>query len=85
MSDEPRDAVDEHFREGVEHLQAAALELIQAARSFLDVAEDVVKDPGAVMDLVAVLALQAQAATRARPSSRKDDGGDGRVERIRVL
>jgi len=37
--DDPRTA------EGVEHLQRAARELLRAARSFLDVVEDVVEDP----------------------------------------
>ena len=34
----------EHTTEGVEHIQRAARELIGAARSFLDAAEDVVED-----------------------------------------
>ena len=42
---------DDRVKEGVEHLQAAALELIAAARVFLDIAEDAVKDPS---DLVAL-------------------------------
>jgi hypothetical protein len=33
----------EHAVEGLEHLQAAALELIAAARAFLDAAEDLVR------------------------------------------
>lgn len=37
--DDPRTA------DGVEHLQRAARELLAAARSFLDVAEDMVEDP----------------------------------------
>ena len=37
--DDPRTA------QGVEHLQSAARELLKAARSFLDVVEDVVEDP----------------------------------------
>lgn len=32
------------LEQGVEHLQAAAHEMLAAARSFLDVVEDVVKD-----------------------------------------
>lgn len=51
--DDPRAA------EGVEHLQRAARELLQAARSFLDVVEDVVEDPerlgGAAAGLVDVV------------------------------
>ena len=33
-------------REGVEHLQAAAIEVIAAVRAFLDVAEDIVRTAG---------------------------------------
>ncbi|MGB3410231.1 MAG: hypothetical protein WBA45_03465 [Microthrixaceae bacterium] len=36
---------DRRTAEGLEHLQAAANELVAAARSFLDVAEDVIADP----------------------------------------
>lgn len=36
---------DQRTAEGLEHLQAAANELLAAARSFLDVAEDVISDP----------------------------------------
>ena len=43
----PSDRYD-RAREGVEHLQAAARELIHAARAVLDVAEDLVDDPDAV-------------------------------------
>jgi hypothetical protein len=38
-------ATNERARESVEHLQAAARELIAAARAALDVAEDLVDDP----------------------------------------
>jgi hypothetical protein len=45
--DETHDGADasDRAREGVEHLQAAARELIAAARAALDVAEDLVDDP----------------------------------------
>jgi hypothetical protein len=44
--DEPAGAAgSDRAREGVEHLQAAARELIAAARAALDVAEDLVDDP----------------------------------------
>ncbi|CAN5708849.1 hypothetical protein BH10ACT3_BH10ACT3_09670 [soil metagenome] len=36
---------DPRAAEGVEHLQRAAREMLKAARSFLDVVEDVVEDP----------------------------------------
>jgi hypothetical protein len=50
--------------EGLAHLQVAAVELIAAARAFLDVAEDVVRDPGAaasVVDTLGALAAMARA------------------------
>lgn len=60
-----------------EHLQTAALELIAAARVVLDLAEEVVKEPGGTMALI-----QHLGARPARP-------GDGatpapKVQRIRV-
>ena len=38
--------MSEHAAEGLEHLQAAAVELIAAARAFLAVAEDLVTAVG---------------------------------------
>jgi hypothetical protein len=66
-------------REGLEHLQAAARELIEAARAILDVAEDVVNDPEAVASAVTGLGAlgdlvrsRAGSAQWGRPA-----GGDG--------
>jgi hypothetical protein len=47
---------DGRAAEGAEHLQRAALEVIGAARAFLDVAEEVVNDPDAVGEIVVELA-----------------------------
>jgi hypothetical protein len=63
--------------EVVEHLQAAALELIAAARVVLDLAEEAVKEPGGVVALVQHLAPP-------RPTSRPASDRDSRVQRIRV-
>jgi hypothetical protein len=41
----------ERAREGLEHLQAAARELIAAARAALDVAEDLIDDPETVSSM----------------------------------
>lgn len=67
-------------REGVEHLQAAARELIHAARAVLDVAEDLVDDPDAVAAVAgAVGALgdlvrhRAAAWTGAGPTAERDE------------
>lgn len=91
MSDRP----DDLARAGMEHLQAAAREVIQATRSLLDAAEELVDDPAAVQSLVGTLTSLAQAAAgRLRPdptsgpADDRDDGDDGdddgRVHRIRV-
>ncbi len=83
-------------REGVDHLQAAASELIAAARSFLDVVEEVVRDRDAVASVVDTLGSVAHAAgqaatkvaaARGRASGGSGDGDDGdppRVQHIRV-
>lgn len=81
---------DELARAGLEHLQAAAHEVIKATRSLLDAAEELVDDPAAVQQAVATLASVAQAAagrlrtpptgaTEARPEDDDgdDDDGDG--------
>ncbi len=45
MADEPVTAkTDERASEGMDHLQAAAREMIDAARAFLDVAEEYIED-----------------------------------------
>ena len=59
---------DDKVQEGIEHLQAAAREMIQATRSLLDAAEELIDDPKSVQDLVGSLAQAAQmAAGRFRP------------------
>jgi hypothetical protein len=81
-------------REGLEHLQTAAREVIRATRSLLDAAEELVEDPAAVQSVVGAVAAMAQAAAgRLRSEARSrsagehegDDGTpDSRVQRIRV-
>lgn len=79
---------DDKVQQGIEHLQAAAREVIQATRSLLDAAEELVEDPRSVQDLMATVATVAQAAaSRLRSSgsaAADDDTGDGPVERIKV-
>jgi hypothetical protein len=48
--------------EGVEHLQAAAKEMIRATRSLLDAAEGLVEDPSALQGLLGTLGSVASAA-----------------------
>jgi hypothetical protein len=73
---------DERANQGLDHLQAAALEMIHAARAFLDVAEDVVSDQHKVAEIVEVLGSVADAAARAAKGeplrgSRPDRGTSG--------
>lgn len=83
---------DELARASLEHLQAAAREVIQATRSLLDAAEELVEDPQAVQSLVGSLASVAQAAasrlrTTGGASGNEDgdgDDGDGTIQRIKV-
>jgi hypothetical protein len=81
--------------EGIEHLQAAANEMIAAARSFLDAVEGVVHDRDAVASVVDTLSSVAhaasQAASRVNPARDRsttrpgdDDDGSSRVQHIRV-
>lgn len=51
---------------GVEHLQAAAKDLIRATRSFLDAAERIVDDPGAAVTMAGAIGGLLQAVTGAR-------------------
>lgn len=85
---------DDPARSGMDHLQAAAREVIQATRSLLDAAEELVDDPAAVQNLVGTLTSLAQAAAgrlrtdtaggRRGPEDDDDGDDDGRVHRIRV-
>lgn len=81
---------EQRAREGVEHLQAAALEVIAAIRAFLDVAEDLVRDPGRVSGLVHDLADVGRGAASATDGAGVNDAADGEgaadagVTRIRV-
>lgn len=60
----------------VEHLRAAAHELISAMRGFLDIAEELVDDPKAreaVVDTVASFADAARSAARGAGEAPPDD------------
>ena len=74
---------DERAVEALEHLQKAALELIEAARAFLDVAEDFVRDPAAAATIVRTAAMVGQFV--ATPAARTGaPAEEGRVRHIRV-
>jgi hypothetical protein len=65
---------DDRMAEGVEHLQTAALELIAAARAFLDVAEDLVTDPDRVSGTLATVATMVDGAGRTSARRRTGPG-----------
>lgn len=83
---------EDRAQEGIEHLQAAAREMIAAARAFLDVAEDLVAEPGpllAVLSTLGDLAGPLVARGRAAATATADDDDEGpapapRVQHIRV-
>ena len=93
-------STDERGREAMEHLQAAALELIAAMRVVLDAAEDLVQDPAPLLALAdaagealaplvdrgrAVFAQAVAARAAARPATPDDTPSRRpRVEHIRV-
>ena len=57
---------DPRTTQGVEHLQSAARELLKAARSFLDVVEEVVEDPERLTGAAAGLSDLVSGFTRRR-------------------
>ncbi|HKE76180.1 MAG TPA: hypothetical protein VKB57_21365 [Acidimicrobiales bacterium] len=80
-------------RQGMEHLQAAARELIAAARAALDVAEDVVNDTDSVAALAGLLGSVGEMARRVTgaapgPADADDEAASEpagtRVQRITV-
>lgn len=82
---------EDRAAEAVEHLQAAARELIAAARAVLDLAEDLVEHPGPVLNVLGELA--APFVARGRAAAGGDDTADEseaapaapRVQHIRVV
>lgn len=82
---------EDRAHEGIEHLQAAAKELIAAARAFLDVAEDLVDDPTPLLAVVSVLGevaapfvARAKAATATDGREPSEPAPAPRVQHIRV-
>ena len=70
---------DDRMAEGIEHLQTAALEMIEAARAFLDVVEELVTDPERVTGTLATVATLVDGAGRSarRPAGRDEAAGNG--------
>lgn len=74
---------EERARQGVEHLQSAAIEVIAAVRAFLDVAEALVRDPASAASAASAFVDTARAATTTDGTTPGDDPA-GRVTRIRL-
>ena len=68
-------------QEALDHLQAAALEMIEAVRAVLDVAEEAVRDPHALRE---VIASTTRAATQAAAHATHEEPASGRVEHIKI-
>jgi hypothetical protein len=71
---------DDRTAEGLEHLQTAAREMIEAARAFLDVVDDFVGDDEKVASVAEAFGSIARGARRAaqdRSSTADPSGGDG--------
>ncbi|HEV3226182.1 MAG TPA: hypothetical protein VGZ52_05090 [Acidimicrobiales bacterium] len=77
-------------REGLEHLQAAAHEMIAAARSMLDAVEELLDDPRAATSMTTAfgtlgrLVEGAMASLSGVVSRSSDHDDEPRVQRIRV-
>ena len=69
-------------RETVEHLQAAAVEMIRATRAFLDLLEDLVEEAAPVVGLLGDLAARGRAGAARSGEQHPPDGR--RVQHIRV-
>jgi hypothetical protein len=78
-------------REGLEHLQSAALEMIAAARSMLDAVEELLDDPQAATAIVSAVGTVGRlvegaiaSVTGAAARGASDEGDEPRVQRIKV-
>lgn len=86
---------EERARQGVEHLQSAAIEVISALRALLDVVEDLVRDPATAVTIATSASTVVTAAAgfastlldagrAATAGSTTGESPDPRVTRIRV-
>lgn len=81
----PTDPSGEQASEAVDHLRAAAHELIGAVRGFLDIAEELVDDPKAgeaVVETVTTLAEAARKGARSALGDTDPAGSGDRYEHI---
>jgi hypothetical protein len=84
------EAIGTEPNDGVAFLQAAALEMIAAARAFLEVAEKVVQNPETVRTAVGTVGAMAKAmmqsmdTTSGRANGDADDEADPPIEHIQL-
>ena len=75
-------------REGLEHLQAAAQEMIAAARSMLDAVEELIEDPRAAASMTAAFGtigrLVEGAVASMTGAAHREEHDEPRVQRIKV-
>jgi F420-dependent methylenetetrahydromethanopterin dehydrogenase len=78
-------------REGIEHLQLAAHEMIAAARSMLDAVEEILEDPGAASSMASAFGtmsrlIQGAVATVSEmvTGGASEPDAEPRVQRIKV-
>ena len=76
--------MDERTQEALRHLQRATLEFIDAARARPDLAEDLVREPGGLVRIVAeTVAGVSQAAGTCAAAAGVEGGGSARRRRTR--
>ena len=79
---------EDKVHEGIEHLQAAAREMIQATRSLLDAAEELIDDPKSRAGPRGLARPGGPDGGQPLPARRRsagdDDDDDGHVQRIKV-
>ncbi len=76
---------EEPAKEAVEHLQNAALEMIKATRAFLDLAEELVQDPGPLLAFTHLLGdFAARGRNAAQGQTAHSGPDDTTVQHIRV-
>lgn len=73
---------NEPAKEAVEHLQNAALEMIRATRAFLDLAEELVADPGPLVALAHTVGELAMKGRQGQTAHSVQD--EPAVQHIRV-
>ncbi len=84
-TDQPAGEERSPVASGLEHLQQAARELIAAARSVLDAAEDLLDDPATAEAVISGVRTVVSAVARAaRPGEGEPAAGGSTIERIDV-